>query len=815
MADLLFFDANGEPLKLTMWDVDRIMVIRGGEGVELSNIVEARCTNKYQRNAIPVTPMAGAEEGTIKIVVPNTLLWRDAPLIVHLWQQMEGTEQRTLYTGEVPVIPSARPTNYKDAEFERQQNELERIANEEERKANELERIAAEAQRVANENRRIANEAERIQHELGRVAAEEGRVAAEEQRVSAEEAREAAETRREELVQQMEQATEEAQNAAQSANTAAETANTAAQGANEATEEANTAAERAETAVSELGDMAERTEQAASAANSAAGRAEAAATDAEAATVEANSAAQAAGTAATAANEAAQRVNGDINDINSVLGYNFHDFPADGFESGSFNEFGANTINPARIRSKGFSRVQSGLPLMFEFDDDLNAAVSYFVDEGVTERINVSGWRSSGFLSFPPAGAHYCRIAIKRADNSEMSPDDMTAFAVRHYTLNDCVNALPIRADITDWFESGGLYNGEPVDNKGRIRTRDFIPVRGGERCVVRATSIYNDAFYAVYTYAVVDGIKVFQSTIGGGLLGEGFVVPANADHIKIVFGVFTWKVISVSDFAPVEIALEGALHEERRIVANGYYNGRMVYNDSTERKFRYEYMGNLVNKQSFCKYNGKYYCPSPDGSLSILNADFSLDRTVSINLGHANGMQRGEVRSNYAYVSGWDDNMVHVVNLDTVEMVREIALPTTGYTTVATDDVNELMYIFQRFSQPNTKEYYNFIVYDYANERILSTRKIALKFAAMQDCMYRRGMIIVTYGVGTAQMPPGAFVCNTAGDILYEISMMHFDGNEPEGVCFDEDAGRLLISIYLNTAKQTRLYQITESIGG
>lgn len=438
MTDLLFFDANGEPLKLTMWDVDRIMVIRGNEGIELSNIVEVQCTNKYQRNAITVVPMAGAEEGTIEIVVPNTLLWREAPLIVYLWQQMEGTEQRTLYTGEVPIIPRARPIGYKDAEFERQQNEIDRIDRENKRIANETERIQHEQERIAAESQRKAHETERMQHELDRVTAEERRVAAERQRVSAEAAREAAETRREQLAQQMEQATEEAQNAAQSANAAAETANVAAQGASEATDAANTAAERSETA--------------ASAANSAAGRAETAATNAEAATVAANSAAQAAISAADTANGAAVRANAAAA-ATETIGSLVVDAP---YEELSYSQGSINTTTGA-TNSTAKGAVRTGAIPLGEFGFSVDMPDAYTVSVFYYQGTDYIGYDEPAQISEINGGrGDTIRLVVRLTSGGNLSPSDVLGISLSVRAVTDTSLTLPFKS--ADAYVTGARF---------------------------------------------------------------------------------------------------------------------------------------------------------------------------------------------------------------------------------------------------------------------------------------------------------------------------------------------------------------------
>lgn len=302
MAQLTFTDSSDLPLKLYQWDVDRIVIIRSSEE-NLLSIDEVQCTNEYQRNAISVTPMAGMPDGGIKITLPNELLRRSTNVIIYVWQRLDGSEERTLIEGSIPVIARAKPLNYHDAEYERQQNELDRIAAEEARQAAELARQSAEATRraaeiirIENENERnsaernrTANESTRNNNERERIDNEAERVAAEAERVANEIAREAlaAEITQTNIDAQnaildANQATQESQDATLNATSAANVATTAAENANTATQNANTATAAANIATSNANAAAVNAETATTNANTAAERANAAATACEA-----------------------------------------------------------------------------------------------------------------------------------------------------------------------------------------------------------------------------------------------------------------------------------------------------------------------------------------------------------------------------------------------------------------------------------------------------------------------------------------------------------------------------------------------------
>ena len=203
--------------------------------------------------------------------------------------------------------------------------------------------------------------------------------------------------------------------------------------------------------------------------------------------------------------------------------------------------------------------------------------------------------------------------------------------------------------------------------------------------------------------------------------------------------------------------------------------------------------IGSVKYAQSFCVYNGKYY--STDGSnISEQDTSFNVLRDVGISLGHGNALQLGNGK--YAYASGWDDNKIYVVDLDNLEVVNIITLPTTGYTTCVVDDLNKLAFVFQRDSFPDTVENYNFIIYDYDNQEIKSQRVINA-FGAMQAADYYNGKIIITWGTGTVELPSGMAIYNTSGDILAEYNLSIFSTSEPEGVCFSRESEKLLIGIW------------------
>ena len=224
------------------------------------------------------------------------------------------------------------------------------------------------------------------------------------------------------------------------------------------------------------------------------------------------------------------------------------------------------------------------------------------------------------------------------------------------------------------------------------------------------------------------------------------------------------------------------------------YIEGVSIGTDLIKRPIKAERVGTgtLYHTQAFLIYNGKYY--STNGTaISVQSKSFAVERDVTVSVGHGNAFSLGT--GNKGYISGWDDNKVYVVNLDDLTIDSVINLPTTGYTTCAVDDVNGLLYIFQRDTRPNTESFYNLIVYDYVNEITKATYQTSIKFGAMQSCVLLQDKIIVLNGLGTPDIPNGYRVFDKTGNILAEYQFENLSTVEPEGVFVDSETLEMYIS--------------------
>lgn len=222
-----------------------------------------------------------------------------------------------------------------------------------------------------------------------------------------------------------------------------------------------------------------------------------------------------------------------------------------------------------------------------------------------------------------------------------------------------------------------------------------------------------------------------------------------------------------------------------------------VIDSDMIKKKVFAEKIGEIAYSQSFCKYGNYFYAIDEQNRIAKYDSDFNLITTAAITTGHGNSLQLGN--GSIAYISGWDDNKIYTVDLDTLTNGTAITLPTTGYTTGVVDEYRKLVYIFQRDTYPTTNEHYNFIVYDYDNQSILSTKKTSASFGGMQACDFFNDHIIALNGLENAPqygVGNGYRVYDTSGEIVSEYFMPEFTGREPEGVCIDRDTKDLYVGI-------------------
>lgn len=231
-----------------------------------------------------------------------------------------------------------------------------------------------------------------------------------------------------------------------------------------------------------------------------------------------------------------------------------------------------------------------------------------------------------------------------------------------------------------------------------------------------------------------------------------------------------------------------------------------VIGSDFLKRKVYAKKVGVAQYSQSFCKYNDFWYSARETGVIAKQDANFNVVATNdNIVVGHANALQIG-IR-NVAYSSGWDDDKIHCINLDTLTKDDEIVLPTHGYSTCAVDDYRKLVYIFNRTSYPDTAEHYDFVVYDYENESTLFTAKTTPMFGVMQAVDLYNDHIIVVCDLQRDNVLNETVIrtFDLTGHMVSEISLSEFNGVESEGVFLDRETGDLYVGFgFLDSNEST-----------
>ena len=372
---------------------------------------------------------------------------------------------------------------------------------------------------------------------------------------------------------------------------------------------------------------------------------------------------------------------------------------------------------------------------------------------------------------------------------------DLTDYA--DYIVGVSIDFKPVFSPVIE--QGGFLTDGlndrlGSADHNKRVRSAEYFPLSTDKLYTVTISGSLN-LLYSISFYTDNDFQTARQSNTNWLDSGTTFSCPANCRYGRILIKSDPSVNITPSEVTSLAISTSYTSIDERvtsledkvLIPDQNYVLG----SDMIKRSVSKQYLGQLTYLQSFCVYNSKYY--SINGSnISVQSSTFTEVNNVALNLGHGNSLQLGN--GSLAYASGWDDNKVYIVDLETLTITDTITLPTTGYTTVAIDELNQIAYIFQRDSYPATEERYNFIVYDYANQEIKSTKQ-TVAFGAMQACDFYNDKIIVLNGLGTTACPNGYRVYDTNGNIVSEYFLGDFSAVEPEGVCIDRETHELYIS--------------------
>lgn len=429
----------------------------------------------------------------------------------------------------------------------------------------------------------------------------------------------------------------------------------------------------------------------------------------------------------------------------------------------------------------------------------------YYQSDGTF--INNSGWRLPNILYTIPKGSYY-RMQIAEIEGVEdwHSKADVVTFvsnvAYLPKILSD-VRFNTFRLDNREFLLSSPSLRDGTVSNPGNaeaICVPDIQPFGEAENVTIfvdgdKSTGISYKII--ITTYSVSSGKTKDNS--GNRLTKDQFVditngfFQLNKNQWRDNPVGFAYSIVKYngSTSTPIRIAdndvrtcIKYTYKNKKNTVVNTYLQSLPV---------QVRQWGYLPKPQAFTIYNGYVYSISGTSiaKSDLMSNPFTIIEEKSISLGHGNSLQRGS--GNLAYASGWNDNTVYIVDLDSMTVTGQITLPTTGYTTCAVDDEKGLVYIFQRDSSPGTSTCYSFIVYDYVNETILKTAK-TISFSAMQACDLFEDKIIVASGLATNESPNMLRVYSTEGNVLSTYYITDI-ANEFEGVCLDRDTHTLYVS--------------------
>jgi len=430
-----------------------------------------------------------------------------------------------------------------------------------------------------------------------------------------------------------------------------------------------------------------------------------------------------------------------------------------------------------------------GHPMDYDAGLSQTELKEYIVDipDGVTKiRFNVVG--SSRLLNEDNFYCYFIKETSKATKESIFSK-----------ALTSQVSAIPLLQGLM--LSTGHTYPVEQVNfsyQRRRVVT-PFIFVNGKATITVTNGILFNVYFYA-------DSDENTYERRAGQWIETGSYELEHVGYIKIVFRNQDGSNLTVHNFS-ASISYASMESYEQQLLGN--YIGREVkvkLGSLTLAMGKSTYLGQLAldNNQSFLIYDGKFISISVDSystNVAVVDSSFNLVSSKHLAIGHGNAFQLGS--NGKAYVSGWDDNKVHVVDLATLTVESSISLPVSGYTTVAVDDLNHLMYIFHRETRPNTVENYLFTVYNYDTDTILSTKTIEA-FSFMQSVDFYQGKIYMCWGAPQSPyyVASGMRVYNTAGDVLYDIDIDVFKDAEPEGIFVDRENGDMYVSGVKNVYK-------------
>lgn len=478
-------------------------------------------------------------------------------------------------------------------------------------------------------------------------------------------------------------------------------------------------------------------------------------------------------------------------------------FNADGLINAAGN--GA-VSNAQKLYESSLIHVGTGCRFIIAFYD---GSQNYIGKVAANGSINKTGgdWRffTSDTIpqSYAPENAGYYLVCALPTDGTVLTSENVTSWANAHIYIIENIASIA----YFNSFNTEETFVGDVSDYFHKLFWTHYSHIGSGEYGPnnLRNAIVTPVHFLADITISCPPTLKFAYQLFDGFELGEThllFASPWVYTSVIIPAGSYFCMIVANKNDSLTDSTTQDGLQFAVSMTADDVYS-KLLNNGNNEqasfavgcecvkREINTKHIGTLTYAQSFCKYNDKYY--STDGSnIGVQNSDFSEITTKALAVGHGNAFQLGN--NGKAYISGWDNQTIYVIDMETLEIDNTIILPTTGYTTAVIDDLNGIAYIFQRDSFPSTVANYKFIVYDYQNEQVKSER-IINAFSAMQAADFYNGKIAILWGLGTTESPVGCAVYNTAGDMLSELTLDIIKATEPEGIFFDRSTGELSIS--------------------
>lgn len=484
---------------------------------------------------------------------------------------------------------------------------------------------------------------------------------------------------------------------------------------------------------------------------------------------------------------------------------------------GGYGANGTSNSQENRIRNDEYIPLSSYSGIKV-YGKNLRISVHYYSGQA-TPSLGFSSWENvedgKTFILEPLSGAKYFKFALSYEDNSNISVQDAKAYyvsttakseikSILENIWNESYYVFPSVFE-TIKMEQGTFYdNGTNIEQANRIRNVDYIDLS-----VIKGLKIVGTGIDIAFSYFTSKGITRIYNSDWININGEKDFILGDIEGAKYLR--FVLRKTDASNITPNDAKCYSSIVSAINCLQNNYKE-RPVYTIGSDLLKRQtgvlskklgSLRGTLVGHQAFLKYNNNYY--ATDGSsIAVFNSSFVQQSITTLSLGHANSMQLGN--SNIAYVSGWDDQTIYKVDLSTLTVIGTISLPTTGETTCAVDENNNVVYIFQTGAH-NSYQYYNFIKYDLTNSQIVFTKKLNVKMAAIQGLDFCQGKIIVSSGGGTTSLPNHFFTFDTNGNVLSEIIIDYVSTTEPEGIFVDRTTNEILIACSYSSAD---VYKIT-----